>query len=487
MYKKKILIISDAIMRSTGYSTVALNLIKELSDDFDIAQLGLADVPIDPKVKLPVNYYSVLKDHRQCCGRGILITYFNKETGETSHLVPNFNVQKVKEYCPRGVNAPMDVFGQDSAFYVIQHYQPDIVIPINDVWALYSFNFLRNRKNFFFMPYLAVDSECFPVEIEVQKPGLPPINTLQFLGATNKTVVFTEWAMKTINTTTMIALQGKVPGNMEVIPHGVDTNVFKPLEGKRNELRERFFGIKPDDNVFVIGSVARSQPRKRLDAVFQTLRIFIDKYEKPGRKAIVHFHCAMKDNLGWNLPWLAQYYGVADRCIFDNKLAPGFGVPPQVLNEIFNAYDVHMLLTNSEGWGLPILETMAAGVPNVITDYSAHGDWATPAALKVKLSAKIHEVKTNHIKGIADIEHAAKQLSLLYNSDKMLREYQRKSLKLARELTWKNVCVRWKDLISNIDVSGFKDGRYDLNVIKISAIQPIPSDPINEEFSLVEV
>jgi glycosyltransferase involved in cell wall biosynthesis len=413
--------------------------------------------------------------------------YFDKKSGTTTHLVPNLKVTGVSEYCPRGTNVPLDVFAQDSAFYIIQHYQPDIVMPINDVWALYSFNFLRNRKNFYFMPYLAVDSECFPLEINTQKPGLPPIDTIRFLGATNKTVVFTDFARETINVTTRIALGGKVPNNMDVIPHGVDTAMFRPLEGRRDELRERFFGIKPEDKVFVIGCVQRNQPRKRMDAMFQTLRIFIDKYEQPNKKAVIHFHCAMKDNLGWDLPWLARYYGVVDRCIFDNKLAPGFGVPGDVLNEIFNSYDVHMTLTNSEGWGLPILETMAAGVPNIITDYSAHGDWATDTALKVKLSAKIHEVKTNHIKGIADIEHAAKQLSLLYNSDKMIREYQRKSLKLAKELDWKNVCDKWRNLINDIDVSHFEDNRYDVSTIKPETIQDIPSNPVTTEFELVEV
>lgn len=485
--RKKLLIISDSIKRQTGYSTVATNLIANLTEHYEIVQLGLADVPVNPQVLLPISYYSCLKDHRRCCGRGAMIDYFDVNTGTTQHLIPDFNGTVVKEFCPNGTNIQMDVFAQDSAFYTIQHCKPDIVMPINDVWALYSFNFLRNRKNFYFMPYLAVDSECFPVEIGTQKPGLPPINTIQFFGNANKTVVFTAWARETINTTTKIALKGKVASNIDIVPHGVNTEVFHPLEGKRDELRERFFGIKPEDNVFVVGCVQRNQPRKRMDAIFQTLRIFIDKYEKPGRKVVVHFHCAMKDNMGWDLPWLAQYYGVSDRCIFDNKLAPGFGVPTEALNQIFNAYDVHLTLTNSEGWGLPILETMAAGVPNIVTDYSAHGDWAKDTALMVRLSAKIHETKTNHIKGIADIEHAAKQLSLLYNSDKMLREYQRKSLKLAQELDWKNVCEKWKELIDKIDISHFKDDRYDITTIKPETIKEIPADPVNTEFELVEV
>jgi glycosyltransferase involved in cell wall biosynthesis len=484
--KKRILIISDSIKRQTGYSTVATNIINQLSSEYEIAQLGIADVTLPQGSTLPVSYYSILKDHTRCCNRGHFIEYYNKDNGTITNLIPNIRVDTIEGHCPRGTNLQGDTFGQDSAFYVIQHFKPDIVIAINDVWAIYNINFLKNRKNFYYIPYLAVDSECFPVTIETQKHGLPNINTIQFIGSSDKVIVFTDWAKETINTTTRIAMNGKIASNIDVIPHGVDNKSFHPLNDKA-ELRKKFFPSL-DENTFLVGVVQRNQPRKRMDAIFQTIRKFIDKYEeKHGKKVMVHFHCAMDDHLGWNLPWLAQYYGVSDRVIFDNKLHPGIGVPVESLNEIINTYDVHMTLTNSEGWGLPILETMAAGIPNIITDYSAHGDWASPAALKVKLCAKIHEVKTNHIKGIADIEHAAKQLSLLYKSPKMCREFSRKSLKLANELDWANVCEQWKETIDNIDISHFEDDRYNIELIKSSDITSLPEDPTSVEFELIQV
>jgi glycosyltransferase involved in cell wall biosynthesis len=271
---------------------------------------------------------------------------------------------------------------------------------------------------------------------------------------------------------------------MDIIPHGVDQTIFKPLANKA-ELREKYFNYK--DNTFLIGCVARNQPRKRLDAIFQVLAILKKKYELKNRPIKCHFHCAIEDKMGNNLLWLAKYYDVVEMCVFDNRLKPGFGVHPQMLNEIFNCYDSHLLLTNSEGWGLPIIETMAAGIPNVISNYSAHADWSKDAALKVKLVAKVHEIKTDHIKGIVDIEHAAKQISLLYQSDKMCKDYSNRSVSLATKLNWDNIGPDWIKLFDEFDTSDLKDGRYDIIKKDFSDFPAIPEDPINTPFKLMEL
>ena len=488
---KRILIISDSIKRQTGYATVANNIIKNLKkqDDVTIAQLGLADIPAPLEQQPDILYYSCIKVHNNCCKRGHTIEFWNPEDKTMTYLVPNLFVDvhpTQGQYCPKAGNYPNDAYGQDSVFPVIQHFKPDIVIPINDIWGLYHINFLKHRKDFKFAPYLAVDSECFPIEIPAHRPDLPKINTIQCIGASNKVVVFTDWARDTINYSAKIVLNGKHFNHIDVIPHGVDPAQFRPLEN-RDELREKYFGLKPNDGTIVIGSIQRNQPRKRLDAIFQTLALLKQKYSKSYKRVLCHFHCAMEDKAGWNLPWLAKYYDVVDMCVFDDKLRPGFGIPVKVLNEIVNCYDIHLSLTNSEGWGLPILETMAAGVPNVITDYSAHGDWTKDAAVKVKLAAKIHEIKTDHIKGIADINHAAKQISLLCESKKMRNEYSKKALKRANELHWDKVCTKWIDLINDIDLSDLPEERYVLLKADLNNLPKCPDDPITQSFILPEI
>jgi len=466
MEKKRILFVSDSVKRKTGYATVAKNLIAELvkTDKYELAQLGLADVPA--LVGLPITYYSQIKDHTKCCNRGPGIELVTKDNPEVKLLQVTDENKKLEEHpeqklCIKAPNIPQDHYAYDSVYFVIKHFKPDIVIPINDLWGLYNINHLRNRRNFKFLPYLAIDSECmFPLlQAPEGRPGLPAIDTVKSVGSADKTIVFTEWAKEVINKTTEISTGGKQLGNIVVIPHGVDTSIWKPLTPEeRKKARKKYFGI--EDDTFLIGSVARNQPRKRLDAVFMTMRAFLDKHEKPNRKIKCYFHCSLNDNLGWDLGWLGAYYGVQDRCIFDTNLQPGVGPEDWQLNEIVNCFDVHLSLTNSEGWHLPALETAAAGIPNVITKYSAHADWGKDTHLFCKVAGWYHEPRTGFIKAVADTSHAAHQISLLYNSKKMCNEYANRGVKLGEKLQWKNVAKYWIDLIDSTDISDLTDDRW---------------------------
>ena len=854
MSKKKILFISDSVKRRTGYSTVARNIISRLAatDKYDIAQLGFSDIPTP--VGYPITYYSQLKEHKECCNRGPIIEYTARDNPEVKYLTPQLKGDTIVEHdtkgaCIKAQNMMQDHYGYDSSYYVIQHFKPDIVIPINDIWGLYNLNHLKNRHCYKFVPYLAIDSDClFPMlNPPEQRPGLPPIDTIRTIGSANKPIVFTNWAKEVINKTCRIVTNGRELTNIDIIPHGVDTSIWKPLEeAKRKELRQTYFGI--NDNVFLIGcflkdtpvlmsdltykpiqdiqkgdkiinhlgeedeviapdpkeyngdiftinaagmiepitatqehpfwaikskkggkketignikfncratstdkilskkgswisikelevkdyisepiikkvkdveeistvnnyndklsrntlpekikidtefmrflglfvaegsfgwqydinnkkqhyssininlnsnedslinfiknyaqknlgidkvnirktfrnneniahvtielngmilanfissfligdkcqtkhlkewllylpiekqkaflqgwvegdgcntkdgrnitvttckemaiqagqmlarigktysintdyyenklnrnhsiryrittwnnpkkqinilidnnfiyrkirkitkkeyigtvynfevkkensyvviqsavhnSIARNQPRKRHDAIFMAMRHFIDRnYEKFGRKIMCYMHAPLSDNIGWDLQWLTTYYGLTDRIIFDKNLQPGMGPDEVRMNEIVNCFDVHMLLSNSEGFALPMLETAAAGIPNIVSDYSAHADWGKNTLLMCKIGAYEHEPRTGFIKGIVDVDHTAHQLKLLYDSKKMCREYANRGISLGKKLEWNVVCKQWETLLDNIDVSDFKEDRY---------------------------
>ncbi len=474
MEKKRILFISDSIKRKTGYATVARNIIQRLvrSGKYEIAQLGLADVP--SVVDLPIHYYSMVKDHSKCCGRGRLIEYVSPSNPQINliKLDPKVPLYEEQSPCIKGNPEGNDNYGYMSTYFVIQHFKPDIVIPINDVWGLYNIVHLRNRRCFKFMPYMAIDSECLFPAIEIPNPSvhLPPVDPMLTVEKADKCIVFTNWAQDVINETARLLGRPKFQ-NMVTIPHGVNNSIWKPLDN-RAELRQKYFGL--DNKVLLVGSVARNQPRKRLDAVFQVLRYFIDHFEKD-RKIMAYFHCAIDDRMGWPLTWLARFYNLEDRCIFDPRLKPGIGPTEEQLNDIVNCFDVHLSLTNSEGWHLPALETIAAGIPTVITNYSAHADWGKGALLLSKVAAFEHEPRTGFIKAIADVPDAAKKIKLLAESPVYYKEWKNKGLNLAKKLDWDKVCEKWEEMLDSVDTSDLLPDRYS---------DPFVSDPTIQDFSL---
>lgn len=465
---KKILFIADSIKRKTGYSTVVRNIISKLVDTnkYDIGLLGLADVPA--LVDLPITYYTQIKDHTECCARDYVIEFKTKNEPTIKYIKLDSNnlIHENQSLCLKGTVESSDTYAYDSVYFVIQHFKPDIVIPINDIWGLYNINYIKNRSCFKLIPYMAIDSECmFPgLEIPVKKKGLPSINTVETINKCDKVIVFTDWAKGVLNKVSETITKTKFD-NINVIPHGVDTSIWKPLDVSKQELKKKFFN--KDSDFFLVGVIGRNQPRKRLDAAIITLNKFINNYEKPNRPIYMYFHCSINDEIGWPLMWLANYYGVLDRCIFDKRLKPGIGPNDAQLNELVNSFDAHLLLTNSEGWCLPVLESAAAGIPNIVTKYSAHADWGKDTLMFCKVAEYEHEPKTGFIKAIADTKDAAKQLSLLYNSKQLCKDYSDKGIKLGKKLDWNKVTKEWELFIDSIDISDFKEDRYETNLINL--------------------
>lgn len=162
------------------------------------------------------------------------------------------------------------------------------------------------------------------------------------------------------------------------IPHCVDTNMFFPLSVNEREKLKEANHLK---DKFVIGMVGRNQSRKNPQRLLYILKEFFDKHED----AYAFFHCDPFDPMqvsggSTNMYEHCKELGLNDhapvkpdcpKCRVKFTGVPFFtGVPQPQLNAIYNMFDVHCMTTTGEGFGITTIEAMAAGVPNVITDYT---------------------------------------------------------------------------------------------------------------------
>ena len=97
-------------------------------------------------------------------------------------------------------------------------------------------------------------------------------------------------------------------------------------------------------------------------------------------------HCDPRDPQGPDLIQLSINLGIDKNVRFTKMLGYDWGVPDEKLCEIYNSFDIHTLSTTGEGFGVPTLESMGCGVPNVLPDYTTSRELLDGHGLCVPLS-----------------------------------------------------------------------------------------------------
>lgn len=222
--------------------------------------------------------------------------------------------------------------------------------------------------------------------------------------------------------------------NSAFIPHGVNSDSFYPLsDQERLNLKVRF-GLK---NKFVIGVVARNQPRKNLDRTIKSMRLIADKIPN----AVLFLHLDPNDPAQqlFKIQSLVQKYNLENR-VFYSGMNAFQGFPQSEMNNVYNAMDVFFLTTSGEGFGVPIIEAMSCGIPVVATDYTTTQELVKDngSGLGIKLSgveildlfalgSKEYDIKSLNgtltgswgvERAMCDLEHCARQIIWLYNNPK---------------------------------------------------------------------
>ena len=147
---------------------------------------------------------------------------------------------------------------------------------------------------------------------------------------------------------------------IEYVPHGIDDNVFKPVDKTTKdfiEFKKQLFREKEID--FVVFFNSRNIHRKRPSDTILAYRQFCDMIGKEkARKCALVMKTEVVSEHGTDLRAVKEAMTDPDYVniyFADERLAP------DQMNLLYNVADVTMLLSSNEGWGLALTESMMAG------------------------------------------------------------------------------------------------------------------------------
>ncbi len=317
----------------TGYSKVAYNILKQL-----------ATIPW-----LKVTHFA-----------------FQKYNGVLSDKRPlPANIQQI-DVSALDKTVPTGGFGFTVLGDVIKQQQPDIVFIYNDLSIIAQFIDSMKKQ--------AVDRSAFKLWLYIDQ-----VYTMQHMGYIN--LINTE--ADHIFTFTggwkrCLEQQGVIRPPINVIKHGFDPLQFPKMPRK---MIRQTVGIA--DDMFLIMSVNRNQPRKRLDLLIIAFVELLVRH--PERNIGLMCVTDKGEKGGW---WLFEIFvrelklrGV-DPSLYGSRLmvtSRDMIFTDDEINMFYNAADIGVSCAEGEGFGLCTFEQMGVGVPQIVPAIGGYTEYCNAA------------------------------------------------------------------------------------------------------------
>ena len=282
------------------------------------------------------------------------------------------------------------------------------------------------------------------------------------------------------------------------VPHGINTNIYKPADVPA-EFRKEILGGKEYD--FVLYWSNRNIRRKQPADVIVAFKKFCDKIGKEkAEKVCLLMHTQPIDENGTDLYAVIETMASECNIIFSEKRRP-----QEELNLIYNMVDATINIANNEGFGLATAESVMAGTPIIVNvtgglqdqcgfevdgkmltadDYikigSLHqwrewegkakpGPWALPVwsrALALAGSVPTPYIWDDRV----DIEDVAEAIEKMYNTPKDIRkanaELGRQAFIGEMGLTHTNMCKQLENGIESVFENWKPRERFEVFKIK---------------------
>ena len=313
--RKKILLLSDDVRTASGVGNMAKEIVQNTAHHFNWVNLGGA-------VKHPEN------------GKGFdLSDDTNKEMG-----LKDADVKVIAS----------DGYGDEFLLRrIIDQEKPDAILHFTDprywVWLYQMENEIRQKIPMVF--YTIWDDVPYPMW---NKNYYRSDDMLLCISKQTKNIV-----------KNVLRDHPKPDWAVQYVPHGIDDKKYYPIVNdlEFDVFKEKTLGGEEYD--FIVLHNSRNIRRKNQSDIILSWRTFLDQLPKEkAKKCLLILHTDMVDQNGTDLPAVINH--ICNPEIHKVRLSSE-KIDQKSLNYLYNISDCHMFMTDNEGWGLGLTESLTAG------------------------------------------------------------------------------------------------------------------------------
>ena len=231
---------------------------------------------------------------------------------------------------------------------------------------------------------------------------------------------------------------------IKYIPHGLDHNIFKPINKFDNEYKKLKSSLEKDGKMkFKLLFNSRNIRRKCIPDTILAWKYFLDTLDQNERdECQLILHTTPVDDHGTDLPEVIRFLFPDGN---HNVVISAGKFTTEQMSYLYNYADGTILLSSAEGWGLALTESLLTGTPIIANvtggmqdqmrfedengdwiefdenfpsnhngTYKKHGEWALPVYPSNK--SLVGSPRTPYIwDDRCSAEDAAKQIKALYD------------------------------------------------------------------------
>jgi glycosyltransferase involved in cell wall biosynthesis len=153
---------------------------------------------------------------------------------------------------------------------------------------------------------------------------------------------------------------------LATIPHAVEST-FHP-DGPHQRAR-----MNVPQDAYVVGlnaaNIGVTPPRKNFSGQLEAVSVLMHRHED----VYLYLHTDLMRPTGMPIHVLISALGIPKErvVVVPPALYRGGLIAPPEMAELYRSLDVLLMATKGEGFGVPIIEAMAVGVPSIVSDFAA--------------------------------------------------------------------------------------------------------------------